>query len=365
LWVSEYRIESGLNCGGHAFASDGYLMGPILAEFKKNRNLLIQSVNEILVQALTSKNRTVPETELPLKITAQGGVGTAEEHQFLIDHYQIDSVGWGSPFLLVPEATTVDEQTMFQLSDAKEDDLYLSNISPLGVPFNSLRGNTKDIEKMNLAEQGKAGSLCPKRYLSFNSEFTEKPICTASYRYQRHKLIKLESEDLIANEHQNKAEQITDKSCLCVGLGTSALLKYNLDTKVEGKGVSVCPGPNMAYFSNTMSLKEITDHIYGRANVISGTERPNMFVKELSIYTDYLKNKIEEAGFSISNKHEKYLLTFAENLNEGISYYYDLFNEMKDKFEDTKSEILTDLDTYKQKLKALHFKIKNISLVTA
>ncbi|MCP4705675.1 MAG: hypothetical protein GY865_13830, partial [candidate division Zixibacteria bacterium] len=30
LWISEYRIESGLNCGGHAFATDGTLMGPIL-----------------------------------------------------------------------------------------------------------------------------------------------------------------------------------------------------------------------------------------------------------------------------------------------------------------------------------------------
>ena len=35
LWVSEYRIESGLNCGGHAFATDGYLLGPVLAEFKE------------------------------------------------------------------------------------------------------------------------------------------------------------------------------------------------------------------------------------------------------------------------------------------------------------------------------------------
>jgi hypothetical protein len=26
IWVSEFRIESGLNCGGHAFATDGYLM---------------------------------------------------------------------------------------------------------------------------------------------------------------------------------------------------------------------------------------------------------------------------------------------------------------------------------------------------
>ena len=38
LWVSEYRIESGLNCGGHAFATDGFLMGPILEEFKSHRN---------------------------------------------------------------------------------------------------------------------------------------------------------------------------------------------------------------------------------------------------------------------------------------------------------------------------------------
>ena len=37
IWVSEYRIESGLNCGGHAFASDGSLMGPIFEEFKNNR----------------------------------------------------------------------------------------------------------------------------------------------------------------------------------------------------------------------------------------------------------------------------------------------------------------------------------------
>ena len=26
IWVSEYRIESGLNCGGHAFATDGFLI---------------------------------------------------------------------------------------------------------------------------------------------------------------------------------------------------------------------------------------------------------------------------------------------------------------------------------------------------
>ena len=365
LWVSEYRIESGLNCGGHAFATDGYLLGPILAQFRDNRKELIQSIHEILVRALSNKNRSVPETELPLKITAQGGVGTAEEHQFLIDHYQVDSVGWGTPFLLVPEATTVDDYTLNKLIEAKEDDLYLSNISPLGVPFNNLKGNTKELEKLSLVDKGRPGSSCPKKYLVSNKEFTEKTICTASRQYQRLKLKELDEEGVSPDEYQNKFEKIVDKSCLCVGLGTSALLVNNLDTKVEGDGVSVCPGPNMAYFSKIMSLKEITNHIYGRSNIIDRTDRPNMFIKELTIYIDFLKNKIEETRVSMTNKQEKYLLTFVKNLKEGISYYYRLFNDLKDKFEDTKSSILNDLDASKKTLHLLNLEIENLSLVMA
>jgi hypothetical protein len=231
LWVSEYRIESGLNCGGHAFATDGYLLGPVLAEFRDHKQELIQSIHEILVRALSNKNRSVPKTELPLKITAQGGVGTAEEHQFLIDHYQVDSVGWGTPFLLVPEVTNVDDQTRNQLREAKEDDLYLSNISPLGVPFNNLKGNTRDIEKLSLVEQGKPGSLCPKKLLVSNTEFTEKAICTASYQYQRLKIKELENEGLSSEEYQNKFKKIVDKSCLCLGLATPAFLVNNLVLK--------------------------------------------------------------------------------------------------------------------------------------
>jgi hypothetical protein len=47
LWVSEFRIESGLNCGGHAFATDGLLLGPILEEFKQNRAILQKEVFDI------------------------------------------------------------------------------------------------------------------------------------------------------------------------------------------------------------------------------------------------------------------------------------------------------------------------------
>ena len=360
LWVSEYRIESGLNCGGHAFATDGYLLGPILAEYKDNRKELIQAIHEILIMALSNKNRAVPKTELPLKITAQGGVGTAEEHQFLIDHYQVDSVGWGTPFLLVPEATTVDDSTLNKLIEAKEDDLYLSDISPLGIPFNSLKNNTKDLEKLSLIAKGKPGSLCHKRYAALNKEFSEKGICTASRQYQYFKLKELDKEGVSSDEYQNKVEKIVDKSCICVGLGTSVLLVNNLDNKIEGNGVSICPGPNMAYFSKKMSLKEITNHIYGRSNIIIRTDRPNMFIKELKIYIDFLKNKIEETRVSMTNKQKKYFLTFVKNLIEGINYYYRLFTNLKNIFKDTKSSILSDLDASKKTLHLLNLEIKNL-----
>ena len=360
IWVSEYRIESGLNCGGHAFATDGYLLGPVLAEFKERRKELVQTTQDILLQALETKNRFVPKETLPIKISAQGGVGTADEHQFLLDHYQVDSVGWGTPFLLVPEATSVDDATLEKLVNAKEGDLYLSDISPLCVPFNNLRDNTKDAEKERLIKNGKPGSSCPKKFVALNTEFTEKGICTASRKYQQLKLRELDNEHLDTTEHQLKYAKIVEKSCTCVGLGTSTLLVHDLDTKIEGKGVSVCPGPNLAYFSKIMSLKEITDHIYNRA-YITRPDRPNMFINELNIYIDFLKNIFQENQAFMSVKQENYLKTFVKNLNEGIAYYQQLFNDFKDQSKTVKAQLLEDLETSKTTLSLLYLDIEHCS----
>ena len=279
-----------------------------------------------------------------------------------MDHYNIDSVGWGTPFLLVPEATNVDETTKKKLLGAKEKDLYLSNISPLGVPFNTLRGNTKDIEKMANVAKGKPGSSCPKQYLVSNTEYTDKAICTAASRFQKKKLNELEENDKFSKDYQNKFDKVVDKACLCVGLGTSVLENNKIDQRVEGKGVSICPGPNMAYFSKLMSLREITDHIYGRFNVMTRKDRPNMFVKELNIYIEYLSNKIDEAKETMSEKQEKYFTSFAENLLAGVSYYNELFDGAKGKFEGTKEQILTDLDRSAISIKLLMTRLNNKKL---
>lgn len=357
LWVSEYRIESGLNCGGHAFASDGYLMGPILEEFKNNKADLINEVQGILIDALKSKDKIAPTKALNLRITVQGGVGTNEEHEFLIDNYNIDSVGWGSPFLLVPQATTVDPKTRKTLAGASEKDLYLSNVSPLGVPFNSLRGSTNEIIKNERIDSNNPGSSCPKKFLTSNTEYTDIAICTASKKFQELKIKELKQKNLNTIEFTNKLEKITDKTCLCEGLSNAAFLEYGIDKKGADEGIAICPGPNMAYFSKDVSLKEMVGHIYGKNNVISTENRPHMFIKELAMYVDYFSNKVDEIQDSFSAKQEKYLTTFQNNLNDGIAYYHQLFSETKQYFDYNKENLLIELEHLKQELFAIQIPV--------
>ena len=345
--MSEFRVESGLNCGGHAFATNGFLMGPILDEFKNDKPVLISEIHEMLNQALATQNRPTLKQPLPLRITAQGGVGTAKEHQFLLTHYNLDSIGWGTPFLLVPEAVTIDEDTMNKLSGATEKDLYLSDISPIGVPFNSLRGNTKDVEKDEKIESGKPGSTCPSQFLKlYNTEFTDRPICVASRQYQKLKIEELNQKNLPEEQHQKEYDKITVKSCICAGLVMTPYINYDLLKSSDGKGISVCPGPNMAYFSKRSTLSEMVGHIYGRINLLNDTYRPNLFVKELGMYIDYFKKEINESIDTINEKKQKYFEEFKENMISGIEYYKELIGEMKEESEIYKNKFLEELERY-------------------
>lgn len=350
LWVSEYRIESGLNCGGHLFATQGYLAGPILEEFKNHRDDLIGSMYELFTNALKSKDKPVPDSPPDLKITYQGGICTTREHMFLLNYYKVNSTGWGSPFLLVPEITNIDDTTLALLCKAEEDDLYLSDISPLGVPFNTVKGNTKDEEKQINIQKGTPGSRCPKNYLIANTEFTKRAICTASRAYQRRKIKELDEQSLEPKDYTALYNKIIEKSCICVGLGTSALLVNNLDTTVEGNGVSVCPGPNLAYFSKVVSLQEMVDHIYGRTNILNEKNRPNMFIKEIEMYVDYLKTKVDESLKPLQEKQLEYFTTFRSNLYDGIRYYKNLFSTVIEESIGVKEALIAELELFENEL---------------
>ena len=351
LWVSEYRIESGLNCGGHAFATDGYLLGPILQEFKEKKEQLIQTAHDLLVKALGQKEMPIPQKPLELKITAQGGVGTAEEHDFLLENYNLDSIGWGSPFLLVPEATSVDNETRKLLANAKENDFYLSNISPLGVPFNSVKGTTNEFWKQKRIDENNAGSSCPKRLLALSKEHDEKGMCTASKKYQDIKLEELNNKkDTISiSEFEKMKTKITDKSCLCVGLVNAAYLENDIKIKGQQQGIVICPGPNLAYFNKEISLANMVKHIYGNANVMTDENRPNVFVKELKMYVDYLRNEISEYTNELSAGQIKKWNLFKTNLLAGIEYYEDLFSSTNF-FKEESSKIKNQIEKYKSVL---------------
>ncbi|MXV16751.1 hypothetical protein [Hufsiella ginkgonis] len=325
LWVSEFRIESGLNCGGHAFATDGLLLGPILEEFKQQRSALRAELFGICRQALAGKQIAAGVIP-PQRVTAQGGIGTAREHAFLLDYYQLDGTGWGSPFLLVPEATNVDAETLHNLGQATERDFYLSNSSPLGVLFNNFRKSTAEAQRLQRIEAGRPGSPCTKKFLCSNTEFTEAPICTASREYQYLKINELnEQQGLSEAEFAARLSSITEKVCLCEGLCASAYLVNGILKPKESEAVSICPGPNLAYFSSSYTLKEMVGHIYGRLDLLKDIGRAHVFINELNLYVNYLKQDLLNTVQVLDDKRKKHYDNFMKQLAGGIAYYGSLF----------------------------------------
>lgn len=327
IWVSEFRIESGLNCGGHAFATEGYLMGPILEEFKLKRQDLIDTIFDIYNDALFRKTNKKFVHPPRMIFSAQGGIGTHEEDDFLHKYYNLESTGWGTPFLLVPEATTVDKDTLKLLCAANEKDVVLSRNSPLGVRFFYLKGTSAENEKLSRINDRRPGSPCTEKHLAFNTEFTKDPICTASQKYQKLKIAQLQSLNLTETEYKRQLKEVLDKECLCVGLSNAAAITYKQTFIKKLNAVTICPGPNIVNFSRLVSLQTMTDHIYGRQNILANVNRPNMFIKELHLYIDYLKEKLEEEMSAPEFlKKKKHYASFYTNLLDGIIYYRSLPN---------------------------------------
>jgi hypothetical protein len=322
--VSEFRIESGLNCGGHAFATDGILMGPILEEFKERRDEVAAELSALCTAALAAGGHHPLSGPPTIRVTVQGGIGTSVEDAFLREHYGLDGTGWGSPFLLVPEATNVDDRTLEQITVAKKEDYYMSWASPLGIPFHNFRPSTSEAQRKARIAKGRPGSPCHKKFLSTNTEFTEIPICTASRQYQDLKLKQLDEQHLDPITHAVMTARITEKDCLCEGLGASVLLKGNMTPAHKLEAVAICPGPNLAYFSKVVSLRTMVDHIHGRISLLNENDRAHLFINEMKLYVEYLKREFESVKHTATDKQRRYIETFKDNMLSGIRYYEEL-----------------------------------------
>lgn len=295
LEVAEYRIESGLNCGGHAFFSAGKLLPDLLKEFKHHRGRLADEFQPAVKAYYKQQgwNYLAEEgTTAPL-VTVQGGIGTHGEILRLRKNFAMDFTGVATPFLLVPETTCVDAQTRDVLRQAGTADLYTSEVSPLGVPFNNVRNSGSEKWIAQKAASSTPGASCTKGILALNSDYAPF-MCTASKRYQQRKLAEIEASKATPEAKAAMRRKALNKACLCEQLANSALIELGMKTP-RNAPQAICPGPNIAWFDRLYGLQEMMDHFYGRGEPLVPAERPHMFAKELVMTVDFYQKLIEES----------------------------------------------------------------------
>lgn len=350
LWVSEFRIESGLNCGGHAFAAECNLLGPVLEQFRNNREQLEENLFNVYCKALAGMARSVPDNPQGIRVTVQGGIGTADENNFLLQYYQVNGTGWGTPFMVVPEVTNVDEVHLERLCNARKGDIYLSNSSPLGIPFWNLRTSASEQLRRRRIDNGHPGSGCPKGYARINEEFSEKPICSATREYVARKLAHLPQEGLSEAAEAMVRDEVLAKSCICHDLGGSVT---QLQNGARGVTPALCCGPNIRNFNRTFTLEEMVQHIYGRFCLLINKDRPHMFLEEMRLNKEYLAEELKRFAHRISNRPATFFESFKKALLEGADYYQGL----------TRQFIKEKREKFLQELHSLRDEIERITLM--
>lgn len=355
LEVYEFRIESGLNCGGHAFASNGQLLPVLLKEIHEKRDQLAVSFKPLIQKYYEKMGWEYPDASAnhtPL-ITVQGGVGTPGEVKRLQKDFNIDKIGIATPFLLVPEVTCVEFTTFNKLKEADESDLYLSEVSPLGVPFNNLRHSVSEEHTTNQVEIGDPGSPCPKGFLVSNMEFSEVPICTASKEYQQQKLNELSATITDGTELALEQAKVVKKTCLCDHLGNGALI--NLGIKKEEKAPqAVCPGQNISWFNREYSLMEMMAHFYNKQKSLVSKDRPHMFAKEIQMYVDYFDRLIKKSD--LNERTTKTLNEFYENMKSGMEYCRT-FSQKKPFTSENVKSIKSWVDEQQVRLEEIYYRV--------
>jgi hypothetical protein len=115
-----------------------------------------------------------------------------------------------------------------------------------------------------------------------------------------------------------------------VGLSNAAAICYNQTFVKKQPSVNICPGPNIVNFSKVVSLQTMADHIYGRKNIVTNPKRPHLFIAELHLYIDYLREQItEDNRIGQFEKKRKHYTSFCQHMRNGISYYRELSHHFK------------------------------------
>jgi hypothetical protein len=83
-----------------------------------------------------------------------------------------------------------------------------------------------------------------------------------------------------------------------------------------------------------------------------------MFIKELQLYIDFLKNKMNEAGANPDRKQLKYFQNYTKNMLLGIDYYQELIENSNGipetqkpqlfEYQETLNFILSEIENLKE-----------------
>lgn len=302
--VYEYRIESGVNCGGHAFFEGGQLLPDVLKEFIERKQELHEAACKLIGKASLANATdfgTLDLPQRPSRITVQGGLCTADEVKLALS-MGADGVGVGTPFLLVSEATSCDAETRKKLAAATPADVYVSHASPLGVPFMNLktstaaelvRKKTKNyFEQHNRQENADLapGFPCRQHYLCREIPGFEHPVCMSSREYVKFRLAEIDSLEKVGNiapEDACAQRKLTlERECICRFLGNGGrkeIEKYSEKVAMNQEPVSICPGPGIAYFNREYSLLEMMRHLYGTGPSVCDAQKPHAFEIEAKL----------------------------------------------------------------------------------
>ncbi len=324
LWIAEYRIESGLNCGGHAFPTEGKLLGPIMDEFRQRRSELEEGLLPAWQKGLQARGIQPPSHPPKVRIAAQGGIGTHKEDSLVREFYNMDGTGWGTPFLLVPEAVRLDEETEKLLLSAKQGDVMLSHSSPLGVRFWTVLGSPSEQARLQRIRNGLPGSVCHKGHLALDTSYSSVPLCKGSRAYQKRRLAELDPED---PDYDLLKDRITAPACICDDLGGAYQKSSPAISPSHAPPAAICPGPNLVNFQQLMTLEAIVDHIYGRGSALTQHQRSHFLLREAELYLDVLAEEISLLGTALQVRSKQQLEDFAENLGAGLSTYERQFTD--------------------------------------
>ena len=94
----------------------------------------------------------------------------------------------------------------------------------------------------------------------------------------------------------------------------------------------------------------MVSHIYGRLSLLSGGDRPHMFIRELKLYVDHLRKEIKQASLGLLDGTPTYFHEFKENLLAGVEYYGRLAGEF---VEEKRKRFLDDLRQLREALEPI------------